>query len=391
MPASFRLSNGQNVRIEQKNGAKIVSTNLWGSFYLITDRNAVNRLIALMNSDASVGEPAYIAVKELFDVNEIGIPDPARGGSFVASVPVTKPVQTVANPAPQPSSPISNIVANNPAPSISHIAPEMNDYPFTPVEEPAPVANDSQNENAFRQTKISIAERLLKLLCKDEFVVTPSARFVNTIARSAWNGGLNEAKSYFKRYFELSDHPDKDRINPLADSMEFESIVNDMLTVPLSKQINNRLEIYYGAPGTGKTTEAKKLYPNAKVMICSKEMTSDNLFRRFEFNDVNGNPVFRQTALVDAMEAGEPIIMDEINLLPWSSIQDLQSLTDNKEEPYIEALKKAVKVKPGFKIIGTMNLQINGQTYGLSEALVDRAGVLKEFKMEADQLADWAW
>ena len=39
-----------------------------------------------------------------------------------------------------------------------------------------------------------------------------------------------------------------------------------------------------------------------------------------------------------------------------------------------------------IKIIGTMNLSINGMTYGLPEPLVDRCEEMKQFKLTVDDL-----
>ena len=49
-----------------------------------------------------------------------------------------------------------------------------------------------------------------------------------------------------------------------------------------------------------------------------------------------------------------------------------------------------IEIKPGFRIIGTMNLVVDEQVFGLPAPLVDRAVRIKEFKMTPARLASLA-
>ena len=118
-------------------------------------------------------------------------------------------------------------------------------------------------------------------------------------------------------------------------------------------------------------------------------MLPDDLMRTFDFNDDNGNPVFKPSTLRLAMENGLPIIFDEINLLSFDCLRLLQTLTDGKST--INYNGDTITVKDGFKIIGTMNLTVNDQVYNLPEPLVDRAASITEFKLSPEELAAYAY
>ena len=103
-----------------------------------------------------------------------------------------------------------------------------------------------------------------------------------------------------------------------------------------------------------------------------------------DFKFVNGKATFIPSALQKAMIDGNVICLDEINLLPFESLRFLQSILDNKD--VINYKGQDIHIKEGFKIIGTMNLKVNGQTFGLPEPLVDRADDIKKFVLTADDL-----
>ena len=89
------------------------------------------------------------------------------------------------------------------------------------------------------------------------------------------------------------------------------------------------------------------------------------------------------------MEEGQPHILDEIRLLTDDCLRTLQGFLDNKTE--FNFKNETIKIKEGFKIIGTMNLEVSGQIYSLPEALVDRAYLIKEFVCDAVTLANTAF
>lgn len=213
-----------------------------------------------------------------------------------------------------------------------------------------------------------------------EFNFEPNFRFVNTLSRMIQTS-KDDAKNYIKNYFALTDNNYSNSIIEKMRSKEFEDILDDLSVSNTNVVINKRFKLYYGSQGTGKTTKALE-ETNGNVMLCHSALLPSDLMEDFKFTD--GKATFNPSALCNAMTEGKAIVLDEINLLPFESLRFLQSLLDGKTQ--FEYKGQTINIADGFKIIGTMNLQVNGMTYALPEPLVDRASELKEFKLTADSL-----
>lgn len=210
-----------------------------------------------------------------------------------------------------------------------------------------------------------------------EFNFAPSFRFVNTLARK----GIEEAKQYVLNYFYLMDSPYAEEVSHKIDSPEFNGILGDFFVREVTQAINKRFKVYYGAQGTGKTTQALEETAN-RCIVCNASMMPADLMEDFTFDD--GKAVFHPSALAKAMEMGEPITLDEINLLPFDSLRFLQGIFDGKSEFLYKG--NTIHIADGFKVIGTMNLAINGAVYGLPAPLVDRCEDIESFELTADSL-----
>lgn len=218
----------------------------------------------------------------------------------------------------------------------------------------------------------SICNKIINFF--SEFDYRPSYRFVNTFALA------KEKAEYVTNYFKIMDHPRADEISEKIKSTEFSMLCSDLGNCTPSNVINKRLEIFFGDPGAGKTTLASKSC--TKCIVCSSEMLPDALMQNFDFEE--GKAKFKPSDLWSAMENGETILLDEINMLPYESLKFLQGITDNKEE--ISFKSYPIKIHPNFKIIGTMNLRTAQGCIPLSDALADRAGLIKEFVLSPDDL-----
>lgn len=214
-----------------------------------------------------------------------------------------------------------------------------------------------------------------------EFQFTPSFRFTNTLCNLCKKSNA-DAISYIGNYFKLMDSPYAQEVIDKMKAPEFRKNILTLLAdnVTPTKLINNRLRIYYGAQGTGKTTEAMK--QTQTVVVCNSAMQPCDLIEDFTFDD--GKATFHPSALVKAMEAGETVLLDEMNLLPFDSLRFLQGICDGKES--FEWKGNTIHIHTGFNIIGTMNLVVNGTTFGLPEPIVDRCAELREFTLNIDAL-----
>lgn len=229
-----------------------------------------------------------------------------------------------------------------------------------------------------------IIRKDLKLILDDllnfftEFEFEPNFRFINTLAHAL---KTSSHKQYISSYFELTDNNNLTAIADKMSSFEFDNIMKDLATYEPTHRINNRLVLYYGSQGTGKTTEAMKEADN-NVMVCHSAMLPSDLMEDFEF--VDGKANFKPSALQRAIVEGMPIVLDEINLLPFESLRFLQSILDGKTQFTYKG--KDIYIAEGFKIYGTMNLVVNGATYALPEPLVDRCQEIRKYKLTSDML-----
>ena len=227
----------------------------------------------------------------------------------------------------------------------------------------------------------SLSDQALRSLCAKlidffrEFDYAPSYRFVNTLAF------VKDKPTYVKNYFKVMNHRNADGIAEKVKSSEFANICNTLARCKPTDKINDRITIFFGMSGAGKTVLCEKL--SSKVIPCSSNMQPKDLMQIFDFTD-DGKATFRKSDLWEAMENGTTIGFDEFNMLPYESLKFLQSLTDNKKEICYEG--HTIKIAPGFKIIGTMNLVTDDGTFPIPTAIADRAEVIQEFTLSADDL-----
>lgn len=244
------------------------------------------------------------------------------------------------------------------------------------TQEPEPAPEEEVQEQVSVEDKLARGLNNMINFFK-EFNFAPSFRFVNTLVRK----GYEAAKSYVLNYFSLMDSPYAEELSHKVDSPEFEGILNDFFVKEPSQHINKRFKVYYGAQGTGKTTRALEETAN-QCIVCNASMMPADLMEDFTFDD--GKATFHPSALARAMEAGTAITLDEINLLPFDSLRFLQGIFDGKTEFLYKG--KEIRIADGFKVIGTMNLTINGAVYGLPAPLVDRCEDIVSFELSAESL-----
>lgn len=233
--------------------------------------------------------------------------------------------------------------------------------------------------------ELSVAEKIKRGLSQlisffSEWQFEPNFRFVNSVCYALANG-KPEARQYISCYFKLMDSPYVNEINSKMESKEFEAILNLLSAQAPKTKVNNRFKLYFGSAGTGKTTLAQQ-ESGGRCIVCNNAMIPADLLQDFDFDE--GKATFKRSALREAMEEGLPIVLDEINLLPFDSLRFLQGVLDNKKSFVYKG--ETINIKDGFEIIGTMNLVVNGATFGLPEPLVDRVYTFKEFKLSADDL-----
>ena len=257
----------------------------------------------------------------------------------------------------------------------------------TKVEIPPEKDKEKEKEELMSQMT-STYKDFLKFFSETSF--KPSIRMIDTLSRLNLKSGQN----YIKWFMELINHPDREVIVPKLKSDEWKNIHSQMLNIykKVGKSIdpiNTRLEIVYGPNGTGKTydviKEYQEKYPDIGVMACSSSMSSaEDLLQVFDF-DEGGKPVFKDSPLTEAIKKDQPVILEEARLMQQSAMAFLQSLLDCKD--YVDTCRGRLYIGPNFKVIMTMNLEVNGVVYELPEPIVDRAQVILKKEMDADLAA----
>jgi len=221
-------------------------------------------------------------------------------------------------------------------------------------------------ENFVKDFGIEVAPRTMNSICFDN---APSDFIRNQMSLIGADDDLvKTAKNEFKQ-------------------PEWKEILSKLSTVHPKEKINQRLEIFFGKQGTGKTYQAQKEYPNAVKISGKPNFDADTLF--FEFN---AKTLKRDipTEITEAMINGKPIIIDEGNLFPKEVWSRLQPVLDGSKE--LTDFGNKIVIKDGFKIIVTMNLKVNGERFVLPEPIVDRASRIENFdEVKVEKLVENAW
>lgn len=218
--------------------------------------------------------------------------------------------------------------------------------------------------------------------------LSPSIRLINNFAFAS-KKSISDAKNLIINMVKITGG-DYELAASKVSSKEFADIIHQFRFFPIenAKKINNRLAIYYGEPGGGKTTEALKEADN-NCIICNSSLLPCDLFEDFKLQDGKGNLI--PSPLMEAMKQGKKIVLDEISTLSLDCLRAIQGICDNKE--YFNYKGETIHIKEGFKIIGTMNLFVNGSCYPIPEPLMDRICFdgLKEFNLSAKKLLEFAF
>lgn len=222
------------------------------------------------------------------------------------------------------------------------------------------------------QNMVSLAERLTNFL--REFNIDLSIRLLNTLVR------VQEPALHLINVALITGR-DHRALATKCESAEWKMIEEELKKVETEVKINKRFILFFGAPGTGKTTRAIHMVP--EVVVMHENITPKELL--FDFDFVEGKPVFKKNALALAMEKGTGIVLDEINLAPFETIRFLQGILDNKETLTVGNI--TFQIKDGFHVIGTMNEEVLNMEHYLPEPLIDRAMEVKKFILTPEMLA----
>ncbi|ODV78832.1 midasin [Suhomyces tanzawaensis NRRL Y-17324] len=138
-----------------------------------------------------------------------------------------------------------------------------------------------------------------------------------------------------------------------------------------------------GSPGVGKTsliTALAKATGNPLIRINLSEQT--DLIDLFGSDTPaeggkTGEFVWRDAPFLRAMQRGEWVLLDEMNLASQSVLEGLNACLDHRGEAYIPELDKSFTCHPEFKVFAAQNPQYQGGgRKGLPKSFVNRFSVV---------------
>lgn len=134
-----------------------------------------------------------------------------------------------------------------------------------------------------------------------------------------------------------------------------------------------------GSPGVGKTTLVAAL-----AKACGRPLTRINLSDQTDLMDLFGTDVpvegaeagnfaWRDAPFLQAMQKGEWVLLDEMNLASQSVLEGLNACLDHRGEVYVSELDQVFKRHPDFRLFAAQNPHHQGGgRKGLPASFVNR-------------------
>ena len=196
------------------------------------------------------------------------------------------------------------------------------------------------------------------------------------IKRGAWDLTMEEAKKQLERTFETVETPanlvpDKDNhFVPFGTFPDLKKVLSSNIFYPI---------FITGLSGNGKTFGVEQACAQTKRDLIRVNITietdEDDLIGGFRL--VDGSTVWHNGPVIEALERGAVLLLDEIDLAS-NKILCLQSILEGKGV-FLKKIGRYVQPKEGFTVVATANTKGKGSDDGrfigtnvLNEAFLER-------------------
>lgn len=147
-----------------------------------------------------------------------------------------------------------------------------------------------------------------------------------------------------------------------------------------------------GPPGAGKTSLITAL-----ANICNVRLARLNLSEQTDLTDLFGQDqpltepgqfAWRSAPFLRAMEQGEWVLLDEMNLAPQQVLEGLNACLDHRGEAFVPELNRTFKKHPEFRVFAAQNPQAQGGgRKGLPKSFVSRFTCVYVDQLNEEDLA----
>ena len=188
--------------------------------------------------------------------------------------------------------------------------------------------------------------------------------------------------------FELKVHTERAQVPSF--NMEAPTTSANLMRVMRAMQVYKPI-LLEGSPGVGKTSLISALAEatgNSLTRINLSEQTDlVDLFGSDAPGEKTGEFVWRDAPFLRAMQKGEWVLLDEMNLASQSVLEGLNACLDHRGEAYIPELDKSFKKHPDFLVFAAQNPQYQGGgRKGLPKSFVNRFSVVYVDVLTAEDL-----
>lgn len=235
----------------------------------------------------------------------------------------------------------------------------------------------AESESTLAHLKVECIKKLSALTCQDLAIFLSKTTKIK-VSENTLEIGI------FKLPVNQMDHA------PPAFNWNAPTTSTNLMRVARAMLVKKPI-LLEGSPGVGKTSLVTAL-----AEVTGNRLTRINLSEQTDLIDLFGSDVpgertgefvWRDAPFLRAMQKGEWVLLDEMNLASQSVLEGLNACLDHRGEVYIPELDKSFSCHPNFVVFAAQNPQYQGGgRKGLPKSFVNRFSVVYINVLTADDL-----